>query len=522
MHGAAPGVRVVLAHRHRARPRPAADAQALEHLPQALVVLGGGFLAAAHAGAALHLVCHAGAVAPRLGADAARAQLVEQRQLAQGVVGFLPGAEGAVDGIPVGRVGPVEGLAQQHRAALPGGVVTQPEHGLGLAQLAVLGGLAFLDEARLQQQRAQLARRGQPFDAAHLLGELGLLGAGMVGREVAHHPRTQADALADVDGQFVLAVEEIHAGAFGQALEHALGQPHRPAGGLHGLGDGEAEHLGRKFVGHDAGKLEQRLGVAHRPVAGRAGEVVAGDQRVQPVAVVLGVERAGQLDGAQHRGVEALADARELVLDEAVVEARVVGHEHAVGEQRPHAVGEIGKGRGVGHHGVGDAGEALDGRRNRHARVDQARPALDQHAVFDAQDRDLGDPIHHGVGAGGFNVDEGDLGGEHGRMWEQGRKTASENTPARRGHATRVGQERKRLGAAGPPGPGGGRRRGLFGGVGVGLVGHLARGVFGLGLHVLGLVPPQGAALLLLFALFRMLLHPFAHELGVLGFVDCH
>ena len=39
----------------------------------------------------------------------------------------------------------------------------------------------------------------------------------MVGREVAHHPRTQADALADVDGQFVLAVEEIHAGAFGQA-----------------------------------------------------------------------------------------------------------------------------------------------------------------------------------------------------------------------------------------------------------------------------------------------------------------
>mgnify|MGYP006195820643 CR=1 FL=1 len=43
-----------------------------------------------------------------------------------------------------------------------------------------------------------------------------------------------------------------------------------------------------------------------------------------------------------------------------------------------------------------------------------------------------------------------------------------------------------------------------------------------LGRHILRLVPPQGTALLLLVALLRMLLHPFAHELGVIGFVHRH
>ena len=54
------------------------------------------------------------------------------------------------------------------------------------------------------------------------------------------------------------------------------------------------------------------------------------DQRVEPVAVELGKQRPRELDGAQHRRVEILADAAEFVLDEAVVEARVVGDEDVV------------------------------------------------------------------------------------------------------------------------------------------------------------------------------------------------
>src|SRR5690606_30589161 len=57
----------------------------------------------------------------------------------------------------------------------------------------------------------------------------------------------------------------------------------------------------------------------------------------------------------------------------------------------------------------------------------------------------------------------------------------------------------------------------------VGLLRHLGFGVAAGGLEILfALVPPQCAAGLLFLEFLRILFHPLAHELGVLGFVHCH
>ena len=146
-------------------------------------------------------------------------------------------------------------------------------------------------------------------------------------------------------------------------------------------------------------------------MAGSAHEAMAFDQRIEPVTVVLRKQRPRELDGAQHRRVEFLADAAEFVLDESVIEARVMGDENAIVKKRPDAVGQLGKSRRVGNHRVGNADQGLDIRWNRPARIDQAGPAFDKLTVFDPQDRNFGDPIDHRVGAGGFNVDKGEFRG---------------------------------------------------------------------------------------------------------------
>jgi hypothetical protein len=62
----------------------------------------------------------------------------------------------------------------------------------------------------------------------------------------------------------------------------------------------------------------------------------------------------------------------------------------------------------VAHHRVGDAGERLDLFRNRASGIDERRPFLDETAVHDTHDPDLGDAIAPGRGAGRFEVHEGD------------------------------------------------------------------------------------------------------------------
>ena len=78
--------------------------------------------------------------------------------------------------------------------------------------------------------------------------------------------------------------------------------------------------------------------------------------------MVLGIQGAGELDGAQHARLEIHAEALELVLQEAVVEARIVGDEEAALDAGEDFFGDVGEARRAAHHVVGDADEALDER----------------------------------------------------------------------------------------------------------------------------------------------------------------
>jgi hypothetical protein len=98
--------------------------------------------------------------------------------------------------------------------------------------------------------------------------------------------------------------------------------------------------------------------------------------------------------------------ALEFVLQEAVVEARVVGDEQATRESRQDLFGDILEGRRIGHHRIADAGQALDEGRNRRpglTRVDHSRTPF----LVDFDDADFGDAVGRRRGPGGFEVDEG-------------------------------------------------------------------------------------------------------------------
>ena len=60
------------------------------------------------------------------------------------------------------------------------------------------------------------------------------------------------------------------------------------------------------------------------------------------------------------RALNGAPEAGERVLEEAVVEARVVGDEEGSRRARGDLAGDRGERRRVAHHRVGDAGERLD------------------------------------------------------------------------------------------------------------------------------------------------------------------
>jgi hypothetical protein len=75
---------------------------------------------------------------------------------------------------------------------------------------------------------------------------------------------------------------------------------------------------------------------------------------------MLWIEPARQAHRAQDVGAETVTERAKRVLDEAVVEPRVVGNEQVAVEPRAHLPGQRGEGRRVAYHGIGDAGQRLD------------------------------------------------------------------------------------------------------------------------------------------------------------------
>ena len=84
--------------------------------------------------------------------------------------------------------------------------------------------------------------------------------------------------------------------------------------------------------GGDAQELPHRRGVGRGAVARFAFQAVALDQAVEVVAALAGIEPARKPHGAKRPRQVLEARAVELAPQESVVEARVVGDEHAAGE----------------------------------------------------------------------------------------------------------------------------------------------------------------------------------------------
>jgi len=175
--------------------------------------------------------------------------------------------------------------------------------------------------------------------------------------------------------------------------------------------------------------LDSGPGVGQRAVHrfGGAAEVI-GEGPQAAVADLLADQAAGQGCGADHRaGQPGVIQAREVGVEEAEVEAGVVGHQHR-------AAAELQKGRqhglhrwAQGHEVVGDAGQPGDGRGDGDAGVHQ-RGELGQHLAAVHLDRaELGYPVRGRGAPGGLEVHD-----------HEGHRRQGDGEVGQRGHGPRA------------------------------------------------------------------------------------
>ena len=185
---------------------PSGNAQRFQRRVQALRVRGGAFFAATHAQAApQHGPKTSTPWRQLFQAQRAAAQLVRIGQRLQGLQRRrAPG----VQAVQLGRARKVHGarIHHLHRAGALGRQVQRAQ--LAVApQLLVEQRLLLLDELRLQQQRADLARRADVRNVRGLAQHARLVRVA----QVREQPRTQVDALADVQRQRVaLRLKDVH------------------------------------------------------------------------------------------------------------------------------------------------------------------------------------------------------------------------------------------------------------------------------------------------------------------------
>ena len=148
-----------------------------------------------------------------------------------------------------------------------------------------------------------------------------------------------------------------------------------------------------------------RLRANSMALAGRDGNAVTLDQRVEIVPVVSGKKRARELDGAQARRTEIDAGPLEFVLEEAVIKAGIVGDEQTAFQSFEQRYGQILKARGRRNHRCIDSRQAGDEWRYRPPWIDQAAP-LAGAVLADFHDADLDDPVVGKIGARRFEVQE--------------------------------------------------------------------------------------------------------------------
>ena len=189
-----------------------------------------------------------------------------------------------------------------------------------------------------------------------------------------------------------------------------------PGPQLQHLGVDVLETADAQLLFHLLEKRDQHVGHHGRIVGGPV--VVEGRQvqilghDVQLELVQLRQEILGQDQGVHIGGVEGKPLPAAAGPDEADVELGVVGRQgaaaHKVQKGRQGLLG----GGGVRQHGVGDAGEADDLRRQAAAGVHEGLEAVSDLAVLQHHGADLGDglPVH--LQAGGLDIEADDLVGK--------------------------------------------------------------------------------------------------------------
>ena len=117
----------------------------------------------------------------------------------------------------------------------------------------------------------------------------------------------------------------------------------------------------------------------------------------------------GQNEGVHIGGVKLETRLAAACPDKADIELRVVGRQGTACHEVQEAAEGLGGLRGVGEHGVGDAGKADDLRRQAAAGIHKGLKAVGDLPVFQHHGADLGDGLGGDIQAGGLNVKADDF-----------------------------------------------------------------------------------------------------------------
>ena len=160
------------------------------------------------------------------------------------------------------------------------------------------------------------------------------------------------------------------------------------------------EHLGR------------RLGVGKRAVAGSGRDAEEVGQRGEADATEPSLEQPARERGrAERRLRQAPAvHPQQLLLEEALVEAGVVGDEERVAGEVEEAIDHARDGRRLPQLRLAQAGEAGDRRRERDSRVDEGLEGVDGLERAHANGADLADAVARGREPGRLEVEDDELG----------------------------------------------------------------------------------------------------------------
>ena len=134
-------------------------------------------------------------------------------------------------------------------------------------------------------------------------------------------------------------------------------------------------------------------------------QTVALQNGVQSMAFVLCIELARQAHGAQRFDLEGMTQTLQGLVHKAVVKTHVVSHKYRAVQDLQQRMDDVFKSGCILHHGVGDAGQALDKGRNAHTGVDQGAPARHLHAVLNPHRSDFGDVVALRIAPRGLQVD---------------------------------------------------------------------------------------------------------------------